>query len=146
MPIEKGSRAAHERAVKAAETRRYNKIRAGHSFGPVPSYNATAERRHNPKAPKLRKPLTRAGVKKASNDELRREMEYWGHIPGSRIRTRAQDNAYYAAKEELRSRAYPRIGVFVAEHGKGRKAKAHKIERLEAHRMRRGVRKERGKK
>lgn len=150
MPITKGSQAAHERALKAAATRKRNKAARGASPAFPKSYHATPTRHVTRdlrlKYPKttLRKPLTKAQVKRATNDQLRDEVAYWGNIRGSLIKTRAQDNAYYAAKDELNARANPRIGTFVAEYGRGRKAKAHKVERLEAHRMRRGVKKQRG--
>lgn len=195
MPITKGSRAAHERALKAAETRRRNRSNADlNAFIPpgstgefademrqyraapitrklravknprtrkappfpksyhatptrhVPSYSAKAEQRHNPKAPKLRKPLTKAQVKRATNDQLRAEMDYWGRIPGSQIRTRVQDMAYSNAKDELRMRANPRLATVIHEISPRSKRERDRRynERHEAHRARRGVKKQRG--
>lgn len=145
MSIEKGSRAAHERALKAAETRRRKKAIAQHTFGHVPAYSAKLEQRHNQRF-KLRKPLTKAQVKKATNDQLRAEMDYWGHIPGPQIKTRAQDTAYYNAKDELRMRANPRLATVVHEISpRSHKERERRYNQRHAeHQARRGVKKQRG--
>ena len=143
MPLTHEQRVANGK--KAAETRRRKKALSRHSFGPVPSYSAKAEQRYNPRAPKLRKPLTKTQVKRATNDQLRAEMDYWGRIPGSQIRTRAQDMAYSNAKDELRMRANPRLATVIHEISPRSKRERERRynERHEAHRARRGVKKQR---
>lgn len=141
MPITKGSRAAHERALKAAETRKRNRATGiTKQAPPFPtSYHATPTRhitrdlrlKQTPK--RLPKPkqsrLSIRNIRKADTTELRAAYEHmnasgWQWGPGDERR-------YYGIQDELRLRANPNTALAMQRAGYrdigGRKLKKRQI-------------------
>lgn len=180
MPIEKGSRAARERALKAAETRRRNAdnrsrgafvatypelesdmshVRAAPitrklrnpmatprkprkppafpaSYHATPTRHVTRDLRLKQTPVRVRHPYklpaSRAAVRKLDNIELQRQYNYWQHVKGADMPKRKNaDIVVDELKQEMRRRAESTYGD---------------LPRIKAHRARRGVRKERGRK
>lgn len=136
MPLTHEQRVANGK--KAAETRRHNKMRSGHSFGPVPSYNAKSEQRHNrkEKPPKARKLISLRGIRKADTATLRADFEYMNR-PRSETglaNTSANEKRYYAIKDELRLRENPHLSLYMNRAGYreigGRKTKKSQVKRV----------------
>ena len=117
MPMRKGSREAHERSLKAAETRKRNKA-AGPRVVPVTTHVPRGGSR---------------SVKKMSLSELSGEFERLRHTPDTP--DGSVGRRYYAIKDELRARAakeqygktYQQIGEETIQAGRAKiKAKKHR--------------------
>ncbi len=141
MPITKGSQAAHERALKAAATRKRNKATDGApsfptSYHATPTRHVTRDLTMKQTPPRTKHPFTLPTSKKAvralSNAELQRQFNYWWHVKGTDMpKRRNADTIVYELREELRRRA---------------QAGYNDLPRIQTHRAARGVRKERGRK
>ena len=121
MPITKGSRAAHERSLKAAETRRRNKASGGAPAFPAsyharPTQHVTRDLRmkQTVKKPKQHR-IALKKIRTASTADL--EAAYAEMNSGHWTWGRGDDDRYYGIKDELRARAsgntalmYQRIG------------------------------------
>lgn len=102
MTITKGSRAAHERSLKAAETRRRNQ--------------SNQPRKASVTKPlKQKRPLALSKIRTASVEELREAFALM-QAPGYR-KQRGDDKRYYALKDELRARADPNLSLYLQREG-----------------------------
>ena len=142
MPITKGSQAAHERALKAAATRKRNKAARGESPAFPKSYHATPTRHVTRdlrmKEPTRKKhtvpaPRSAKAVRAMSNADLAKAYHYWfegiGRDKSIPIPARMGGELPYTIRDEYRKRA--REGY-------------SDLPRIKAHRARRGVKKQRG--
>ena len=149
MPI--SHEAAVARAKKAAATRAYNKAHgipagsarrkappfpSGYHAKPTPTRHVTRDLRlkQTPKKPRFRKLPTKKSLQTMSNAELEREYRYWWenaeHMP-MQYAPKAADRRVYEIRDEHARRAEE-------THGD--------LPRIQAHRARRGVKKQRGRK
>lgn len=146
MPIIKGSHAAHERALKAAETRRRNRM-AGitkqappfpASYHAAPTRHVTRDLRLKQTPKRTPKPkqsrLSIRDIRKADTAELEQAFQRmnapeWQFGAGD-------DRRYYAIKSELRLRNNPNLSLFMQRKGArdigGRKLKKRQIKTVKA--------------
>lgn len=136
--ITKGSPEARARALKAAETRRKRKTPPPFptSYHATPTRHVTRDLRLKQTPARVKHPYklpaSLAAVRKLDNIELQRQYNYWWHVKGTDIpKRRNADQVIYELRNEMRRRAQSTYGD---------------IPRIKAHRARRGVRKERGRK
>ena len=141
MTIRKGSREAHERSLKAAETRRRNKANGRAPAFPAsyharPTQHVTRDLRLKQTPAKkqhpYKLPASRKAVHALSNIELQRQYNYWRGVRGMDMpKQRNADYVIDELKQEMRRRAVSTYGD---------------IPRIKEHRARRGVKKQRGEK
>ena len=169
MPIQKGSRAAHERALKAAETRRRNRASGTYNAlrgdDELPAYGKSAPKSaYNPPAfPKsYHATPTRHVTRDLKMKEAKKPARKRHTVPAPRSAkaVRAMSNAELAKAYHYwwegigRDRSIPepaRMGgelpYTIRDEYQKRAAATHgELPRIKAHRARRGVKKQRGSK